>query len=121
MAIIKLGIVGIGNMGSTHTKNIFAGLCPELELVAVCDKKEGIFDYFKDNYPEQAKDIAVFTNIVDMLESGLVEACIIAVPHYDHPGCAIECLKRNIHVMVEKPAGVYVKQVEEMNEASKKS
>ena len=121
MAKIKLGIVGIGNMGSTHTRNIFEGKCPELELVAVCDKKEGKFDYFKENYPEQAKDITVFTNIVDMLESGLVEACIIAVPHYDHPGCAIECLKRNIHVMVEKPAGVYVKQVEEMNEAAKNS
>ncbi len=121
MAKIKLGIVGVGNMGSTHTRNIFEGKCPELELVAVCDKKEGKFDYFKENYPEQAKDIAVFTNIVDMLESGLVEACIIAVPHYDHPGCAIECLKRGIHVMVEKPAGVYVKQVAEMNEVAKES
>lgn len=121
MAKIKLGIVGVGNMGSSHTRNIFEGKCPELELTAVCDKKEGKFDYFKENYPEQAKDIAVFTNIVDMLESGLVEACIIAVPHYDHPGCAIECLKRGIHVMVEKPAGVYVKQVEEMNEAAKES
>lgn len=121
MAKIKLGIVGVGNMGSSHTRNIFEGKCPELELTAVCDKKEGKFDYFKENYPEQAKDVAVFTNIVDMLESGLVEACIIAVPHYDHPGCAIECLKRGIHVMVEKPAGVYVKQVEEMNEVAKES
>ena len=121
MAKIKLGIVGVGNMGSNHTRNIFEGKCPELELTAVCDKKEGKFDYFKENYPEQAKDVAVFTNIVDMLESGLVEACIIAVPHYDHPGCAIECLKRGIHVMVEKPAGVYVKQVEEMNEVAKES
>ena len=55
-----------------------------------------------------------------MLDSGLIEACMVCVPHYDHPKYAIECMKRGIHVMVEKPAGVYTKQVREMNEEAKK-
>ncbi|MDD6735910.1 MAG: Gfo/Idh/MocA family oxidoreductase, partial [Clostridiales bacterium] len=53
---------------------------------------------------------------INMLDSGLINACIIFVPHYDHPKYAIECMRRGIHVMVEKPAGVYTKQVREMNE-----
>ncbi len=55
-----------------------------------------------------------------MLDSGLINACMICVPHYDHPKYTIECLKRGIHVMTEKPAGVYTKQVREMNEEAKK-
>ena len=42
-----------------------------------------------------------------------------AVPHYLHPEIAIEALKRNIHTMVEKPAGVYVSQIRKMNEEQK--
>lgn len=56
-----------------------------------------------------------------MLDSGVVDAALIAVPHYDHPTIAIECSKRGIHVLTEKPAGVYAKQVREMNEAVEKS
>ena len=59
---------------------------------------------------------AFFDSAVKMLDSGLIDACIVATPHYAHPGLAMECMKRSIHVMVEKPAGVYTKQVREMNE-----
>ncbi len=37
MEKIKLGIIGIGNMGSGHANNIKAGKCPETELVAISD------------------------------------------------------------------------------------
>jgi predicted dehydrogenase len=53
-----------------------------------------------------------------MLDSGLVDAVIVACPHYDHPKEAIQAFAKGVHVLVEKPAGVYVKQVREMNEAA---
>ncbi|MBQ4558986.1 MAG: Gfo/Idh/MocA family oxidoreductase [Tyzzerella sp.] len=53
-------------------------------------------------------------------DSGLIEACLVAVPHYEHAKYAMECMKRGIHVMVEKPAGVFTKQVREMNEEAEK-
>lgn len=59
--------------------------------------------------------IVYFDNAIDMLDSGLIDACIVAVPHYDHTKYAVECMKRGIHVMVEKPARVYTKQVCLMN------
>lgn len=114
---IKLGIIGIGNMGSGHASNIMKGNCPELELVAIADKNPDRLDWARKQYPET---VTYFDNAIAMLDSGLVEAVIVAVPHYDHPTFAIAAIERGIHVMVEKPAGVYVKQVREMNEVAAK-
>ena len=45
-----------------------------------------------------------------------VDAVVTTVPHYLHPEMGIEALKRDIHALLEKPAGVYTKQVKELNE-----
>ena len=110
---IRLGIIGVGNMGSGHAGNILAGKCPDLELRAIADSNPDRLEWTKENL---AGDYVRFDNAVSMLDSGLIDACIVAVPHYDHARYAMECMKRGIHVMVEKPAGVYTKQVREMNE-----
>ncbi|MBQ6823503.1 MAG: Gfo/Idh/MocA family oxidoreductase [Clostridia bacterium] len=118
MEKIKIGIIGVGNMGSSHAKNIaIKGLCPDLELVAVADLNADRRAWAKEELP----GITVFETAEEMLDSGLLDSCIVAVPHYDHPRFAKACFDRNIHVMVEKPAGVYTKQVREMNEAAAKS
>lgn len=114
---IKLGIIGIGNMGSGHARNVLSGACGEFDLVAVADTNPDRVEWAKK---EITADATYFDNAIDMLDSGLIEACMICVPHYDHPGLAIECMKRGIHVMVEKPAGVYTKQVREMNAEAEK-
>lgn len=114
---IKLGIIGVGNMGSSHAKKIFAGECPEFDLVAVADTNPDRLDWAKETFGDAVK---YFATADEMLDSGCVNACIIAIPHYDHAKYAIECMKRGIHVLVEKPAGVYTKQVQEMNEVADK-
>ncbi len=118
MEKIKLGIIGIGNMGSAHAKNIIDGKCPEIELCAIADIDPKRLEWAKkQGYGE---NVAYFDDGISMLDSGLVEACLIAVPHYDHTSLAIECMKRSIHTMLEKPAGVYTKQVIEMNAEAEK-
>ncbi len=114
---IKLGIIGIGNMGTGHAKNILTGKCPEFELVAAADINPDRLAWAKESL---SPDVTYFDDALKMLDSGLIEACMVCVPHYDHPKYAMECMKRGIHVMVEKPAGVYTKQVREMNEEAKK-
>ena len=116
MKKIKLGIIGIGNMGSTHIKNIYEGKCPEIEVTAVADIDPKRLEWAKAQ--DFGKSIAYFDNAIEMLDSGLIDSCLVAVPHYDHAPLAIEAMKRSIHVMVEKPAGVYTKQVREMNEVA---
>ena len=114
---IRLGIIGIGNMGSSHANAIKAGKCPDFSIVAIADENIERLSWAKKEYGE---DITYYGNAIDMLDSGVLDACLVAVPHYDHPKYAIECMKREIHVLVEKPAGVYTKQVREMNEESEK-
>ena len=115
---IKLGIIGIGNMGSGHASNIKNGECPDIEITAIADNNSERLAWAKEQ--EYGENIKYFDNAIDMLDSGVIDSCLIAVPHYDHTVFAIECMKRNIHIMVEKPAGVYTKQVIEMNEEAKK-
>ncbi len=114
---IKLGIIGIGNMGSSHARNILDEKCPEIRLVAVCDKNQERVEWAKK---ELSADIRYYSSPEEMLDSGVIEACLIAVPHFEHTKYAIECMKRGIHVMVEKPAGVYTLQVKEMNAEAEK-
>ena len=112
MKKVKLGIIGFGNMGSGHVKSILAGNCPELELVAIADIKESRRAAAKELCGEC---VTVFDDAEKMLDSGLVEAVIVAVPHYDHPKYSIAAMEHGIHVMCEKPAGVYAKAVRHMN------
>ncbi len=117
MKKIQLGIMGIGNMGSSHAKNILENKCPDFELVAIADKNPDRIEWAKK---ELSSEITYFSTAEEMLNSGVIEACMVCLPHYDHPKYAIECMKRGIHILVEKPAGVYTKQVREMNEEAKK-
>lgn len=113
---VRLGIIGFGNMGSGHFNNVKDGSCPEIEVTAVADINPARLEAAK----EQDENLALFDNAEDMINSGLCDAILVSVPHYDHPKYAIFAMKAGLHVMVEKPAGVYTKQVREMNEEAKK-
>ena len=114
---IKLGIIGIGGMGSGHVRRFMKeGECPEIELVAVADTNPDRLKWCEETYEGKIK---TFATAEEMLDSGLIDSCLVATPHYGHPVYAIACIERGIHVMVEKPAGVYYKSVREMNEVAK--
>ena len=113
MEKVKLGIIGLGNMGAGHANSVIDGKCPEITLAAVADINPDRLQWGQENLKGE---ITYFDDAIKMLDSGLIDACMVSVPHYDHPKLAIECMKRGIHVMVEKPAGVYTNQVKEMNE-----
>lgn len=114
---LRLGVIGYGNMGSGHVGNIMNGKVPNMVVGAVCDNVPSRLEAVKAKYP----DMPVFENATDLYKSGLCDAVIIATPHYDHPSLVIEAFKYGLHVITEKPAGVYTMQVKEMNEAAAKS
>ena len=114
---VRLGIIGCGNMGSGHIRNIMDGKCPEIEITAVADRKADRREWAKETLPE---GVTIFTEGEDLVKSDLVDAILIAVPHYQHPGLAILGFENGKHVMCEKPAGVYTLEVRKMNaEAAK--
>ncbi len=117
MEKIRLGIIGMGNMGNGHLQNILDGSCPHITAAAFADINPEKLARAGKKLPSAA----LFPDAAAMLDSGLVDAALVTVPHYDHPTLALECFRRGIHVMIEKPAGVYVRQVREMNEAAQKA
>ena len=112
--MLRLGIIGAGNMGSGHAKNITAGMCPDIVITAMADRKESRRDWIRDNVP----GAQIFAEGSELIASGAADAVLIAVPHSPHPPLAIEAFEHGLHVMCEKPAGVYTLQVREMMAAA---
>ncbi|MBR0509407.1 MAG: Gfo/Idh/MocA family oxidoreductase [Clostridia bacterium] len=106
---VRVGVIGVGNMGGAHLENYAEGRLPEIEMTAVADIDPTRFERAQKIVP----GIACFDTAEELFASGLCDAVIIATPHYAHPPLAIEALKAGLHVMSEKPAGVYTKQVRE--------
>ena len=115
---VRVGVIGIGNMGSSHALNLFNGEIPNAELTAVCDTNPERLKWAGENFGEKVQK---FDNAQALISSDVVDAVMVATPHYDHPPLAIAALKKGLHVLIEKPAGVYTKQVREMNEVAEKT
>ena len=117
MKELKIGIIGIGNMGHTHAKNIFEGKINRLKLVAVCDIDKSKLEKAKEEFP----NILTFETADELLASKSVDAVIIATPHYFHTEIAIKAFESGLNVLTEKPAGVRASDVLKMNSAAEKS
>lgn len=96
---VRLGLIGAGNMGMVHAKNILSGQIPGCYLAAVCDTHP--------HSPDQFDHATLFQNHHELIQSGLVNAVIIATPHYAHTTIGIDCLQAGLHVLVEKPISVH--------------
>lgn len=118
MEKVRLGIIGIGGMGTAHARSIMEGKVPNMELTAVADVRQSRLDWAKENLPET---VSVFDDGRKLILSGTCDAVLIATPHYFHPEFVIFALENGVHAISEKPAGVYTKQVREMNEVAEKS
>ena len=117
MRKVRFGIIGYGNMGLRHARYLADGEVPEAELAAICD----ISPERVKAAEEEHKGVKVFDNAENLYKSGVCDTVMIAVPHYDHPKLAEKAFDYGLNVITEKPAGVYTKQVLEMNEAAAKS
>lgn len=117
MKEVRYGIVGIGNMGSSHAKNLFDSNIEGAVLSAVCDIDSQKRNWAEENLP----GVRVYEDYSDLLNDNEIDAVIIATPHYLHPIVAIEAFEKHLNVLTEKPAGVYVQKVQEMNSAAEKS
>ncbi len=124
---VRIGVIGAGNIGNTHVRLFTNGECPDFTLTAICDivvkKAENLRSKALENLNKRGindQQIEVFEDAVALMDSGLVDAVTVATPHYMHPVYVIEALRRGIHVVSEKPAGVYTAKVREMNEEAAK-
>lgn len=115
---VRIGIIGIGGMGSNHARSIKSGAVPGAQLTAVCDIREERLEFARNHLDDS---VEVFDGPDAFFERAQVDAVIIATPHYHHSPLAIRSFDAGLHVMTEKPAGVYTRQVREMNERAAQS
>lgn len=115
---VRIGIIGIGSMGSMHAAYISKGDIPNAELTAVCDIDPERLKWARSALGDK---IRLFDDSKAFFDSHAMDAVMIATPHYFHPPLAIKAFEAGYHVLTEKPAGVYTKQVREMNDAAAKS
>lgn len=97
-AIVRIGVIGLGNIAKQHIDNIVSGAVVGGTLAAICSR----------NGSELAKQLAVpyFSDYQKLCDSALVDAVIIATPTMAHFDMAKYALGRNLHVMLEKPMGL---------------
>lgn len=116
--MVKFGIIGVGNMGAGHLRTFHDGKVKNGVVSAIADLNEKKIEAAKASCPG---DYACYASGAELIDRADVDAVIIAVPHYQHPELSIRALNKGLHVICEKPAGVYTKQVKEMNEVAAKS
>ncbi len=115
---VRIGVIGLGNMGLSHARDIVGSRVPYGELAAVCDIDDERLGIIKK---EIGDSIELYNDEGTLLKSDSIDGVIIATPHYHHSGTAIKAFKKGLHVLCEKPAGVYTRQVRQMNEQAVKS
>ena len=117
MTDLKLGIIGIGNMGRAHAVAVANGKVEGMRLTAVCDINEAKTASFCREY----EHVAAFADYHDLLDSGVCDAVLIAVPHKDHAHIAIDALNAGMHTLVEKPVDITVSAAKRLNAAAEQS
>ena len=109
---IRLGIIGMGNIGKYHAEYLLNRKINRCELVAVCDANVAPL--------EQFKPLKIFGDGGQLIQSGAVDAVIIATPHFQHTTLGIAALENGVHAMVEKPISSHKADAERLIAAHKK-
>jgi len=107
MNTVRLGIIGMGNIGKYHADYLLNGKVNRAQLTAVADAMAPLD-------PWAAKGLRTFPDGAELIRSGAVDAVIIATPHYHHTTLGIAALEAGLQVMVEKPISVHKADAERL-------
>ena len=99
MKQVRLGIIGVGNIGTLHIRSLLEGKVKRVELTAISDAKPAALQAFPA--------ITSFSDSRQLIRSGRVDAVLIATPHALHTTIGIDALQQGLHVLVEKPISVH--------------
>ncbi|MFP4054599.1 MAG: Gfo/Idh/MocA family protein [Phycisphaerae bacterium] len=113
---LRYGVIGLGNMGSHHARQIAESNSRTYSLGAVCDIVEDKAVKFGEDL-----DVPHYVDAKEMMDSGNVDAVIIATPHYWHAPMAIYAARLGLHVLTEKPMSSTVGHARAMIDECKKN
>lgn len=113
----KIAIIGLGDMGMGHF-NGFSAL-KEAQVTAVCDREQAAVNRALDAV--KGSNARQYTDYIEMLDKEELDAVVIAVPGYLHEELAIECIKRQKNIFLEKPVAINYEGYKRIVEAKKSS
>ena len=108
---VRFGVIGLGNMGTGHARSLLDSKIPRATLTAVCDESP--------QATSRIPTVPAFDSIEGLIGSGLVDAVLIATPHFSHTVYGIAALNAGLHVLVEKPISVHKADCERLIAAYK--
>jgi UDP-N-acetylglucosamine 3-dehydrogenase len=111
--LLRVGVVGVGVMGSNHAR-VLAEL-PGVQLVGVADP-----DHKQTDFVGRALGCETFSNVEHLIDRG-ADAITIAAPTHLHRDIALACIANGIHVLVEKPIASSVEQGREIIAAARRA
>lgn len=109
MKNVRLGIVGLGNIGRFHTGYLLENKISRCTLTAVSDAFAPSLEAFKGK-----PGLKTYLSAEEMIASGEIDALVIATPHFLHTTLGIAALKAGLHVMVEKPISAHKADAERL-------
>ena len=112
---IRLGIIGMGNIGKFHADYLLAGKVSRCTLAAVCSPSPEKLDNYRQ------RGLHIFSDGEQLIRSGAVDAVIIATPHFQHTTLGIAAFAAGLHVMVEKPVSAHKADAERLLAAHDKN
>ncbi|MBW8865095.1 MAG: Gfo/Idh/MocA family oxidoreductase [Verrucomicrobia bacterium] len=112
---IRLGIIGMGNIGKFHADYLLAGKVNRCTLAAVCSPSPDKLESCRQ------KGVSIFSDGEKLIWSRTVDAVIIATPHFQHATLGIAALGAGLHVMVEKPVSAHKADAERLLAAHDKN
>lgn len=112
MNTVRLGIIGMGNIGKYHADYLTKKKVTRCELVAVCDALAPLDAY---------KPLKTFTDGEALIQSGEVDAVIVATPHFQHTTLGVAALDAGVHAMIEKPISSHKADAERLIAASRRN
>ncbi|MBR4611473.1 MAG: Gfo/Idh/MocA family oxidoreductase, partial [Kiritimatiellae bacterium] len=111
--LVRIGVIGVGNMGSSHVRTFESGAIPRAKVTAICDIDPRKMEKFSGDYKK-------FTDSRALIRSGEVDAVIIATPHYFHTTIGVDSLDNGLHTLTEKPISVHKADAQKLVDAHKR-
>ncbi|WP_066514660.1 Gfo/Idh/MocA family protein [Curtobacterium ammoniigenes] len=112
---VRLGIIGFGAQGGMYARLITDGRVPNMTIGAIVDIDPAKRQLAAERHP----GVAIFDDYRSLLgDDDVIDAVVTTVPHYLHPEIGMAAIRAGVPVLVEKPAGVYTRQVRELNEVA---
>jgi len=113
----RAAMIGCGAIaGRLHVPDY--AVCPEAELVALCDVVAGKAEALAERYAPEAR---VYTDYKKMVKDEQLDGVTVALPNVSHASVTVDALKAGCHVFVEKPMAASAAEAQRMIDAAKKA